>query len=381
MLLSCESKKEPKNVNKEAVLYPENQIPVEPAGEPRAVDTSARPSVDSPQREGQASGVNPVAEPQSVESFFMDVVKNDDGTLKLMTQSEAITYCADLGARLPSTRDFAIYARTRGAEGISELVNGPPIARFAEKNVTNADGTSDRFYYSYGYYQTPLGNLGASVFWTSSRPPKLSNGINFEGKTGEMWGTSRNNKFAVRCRRVGTLPTLPPFTSVYMDPRNGLSWGSVLPGVYSNGCRTEEGLHVHNDHSRCNTRPGPNNLPLVEVSESAAAIACKQTGARLPTVFEYHSLIQNFDHTIDDRGVPDLTELGKSQMQNALGDNQRDFWTSSVIENPGAPPYYDPELPYRMQHAYAFFNRHSSTSYFYFTLRSDYLAVRCVLAR
>jgi hypothetical protein len=63
---------------------------------------------------------------------FLDIARNGDGSVKLMSQKEAFDYCANRGAHLPSARELAQLSMSFGARGIlpscdSDLI--PAIVR------------------------------------------------------------------------------------------------------------------------------------------------------------------------------------------------------------------------------------------------------------
>ncbi len=102
---------------------------------------------------------------------------------------------------------------------------------------------------------------------------------------------------------------------VYKDKINGVSWSSGLSDKYSNGCTLKS---------------NPKNK--VECNGiSAAASACLDLKARLPTVDEYNSLIENFDH-YNSAGSPplllSLTSAGINDMKNVFKDSGRCYWIS-----------------------------------------------------
>ncbi|MGK5083042.1 hypothetical protein WDW37_07025 [Bdellovibrionota bacterium FG-1] len=93
-----------------------------------------------------------------------DIVRNADGKVRHMYQTEADSYCRNQGQRLPTTRELALYAQSRGAQGISET------PKFDYDLIKGSDslGNPDNFYYSNRGYQRPAGDLGSQYFWSSS---------------------------------------------------------------------------------------------------------------------------------------------------------------------------------------------------------------------
>ncbi|MBN8541578.1 MAG: hypothetical protein J0L82_14385 [Deltaproteobacteria bacterium] len=88
-------------------------------------------------------------------SAFLDIAKNDDGTVKHMNHNEAIKYCIDRQAHLPSARELAHLSMSLGAKGIAEIKGGKPDESYRQFKFKNSDGTSDNFYFSREGYQRP----------------------------------------------------------------------------------------------------------------------------------------------------------------------------------------------------------------------------------
>ncbi len=122
-----------------------------------------------------------------------------------MTQSDAMSYCANQGMHLPSARELAELSASLGAAGISET----PKAGYYLVSAINADGKSDKFYFSYAGYKRPAGDLGNNWFWSSSVDSSNSDYAYY------LYGINGfvdvffldHNKLAVRCvdDRLGKL--------------------------------------------------------------------------------------------------------------------------------------------------------------------------------
>lgn len=82
----------------------------------------------------------------------------------LMNHNHAGSYCRNQQSRLPTARELALYARSRGAEGISETAKD---GYYLVKGTDSA-GNADHFYFSYKGYKSPAGDLGNYWFWSSS---------------------------------------------------------------------------------------------------------------------------------------------------------------------------------------------------------------------
>ncbi len=115
-----------------------------------------------------------------------------------MNQPDAIKYCASQGQHLPSARELAQLATSRGAAGISETAkNG-----YYQVNAKNADGKVDSFYFRNSGYIRPADDLGNNWFWSSSvvlnRPDYA---FDLYGGNGHVGYVYRDNLHAVRCER------------------------------------------------------------------------------------------------------------------------------------------------------------------------------------
>lgn len=134
---------------------------------------------------------------------FLDIAKNADGGVKYISQEDAVQYCSDQGARLPSARELAQLSMTFGAKGIAEIQSGKPDNSYREIWVNNADGSLDRFYFSEEGYQRPAGELGDYTLWSSSRYSRdyYVYGFVFIGSIGGIYAdfSFQNRDIAVRC--------------------------------------------------------------------------------------------------------------------------------------------------------------------------------------
>lgn len=133
--------------------------------------------------------------------------------------------------------------------------------------------------------------------------------------------------------------TANQFTPILTDKKTGLIWGKTIPGKFTNGCM-ERNADGKITESGCRIRMSSKKEKLV--ANSAAITACENLGARLPSQFEFESLIRNFDHTdipSDPKYLPNdlrLTEKGVEQMRAAFGDLDKpiwaQYWASTAIE-------------------------------------------------
>tara|TARA_Y100000590_G_scaffold445177_1_gene576939 strand:- start:1067 stop:1573 length:507 start_codon:yes stop_codon:yes gene_type:complete len=118
-----------------------------------------------------------------------------------VSHDQAIKICSEKGMRLPTVRELALYAESRGAQGISETEK----PRHYLIKGSDAEGNSDPFYFSYKGYEPPEGELGEYWFWTSSIPSDYTPvAYLLMGKYGDITYSVRNYFFrhiAVRCVR------------------------------------------------------------------------------------------------------------------------------------------------------------------------------------
>ncbi len=128
---------------------------------------------------------------------FLDIVRDSDGSVKTMTQGDAIQYCSKRGAHLPSARELAQLWEILGAKGIVDSCRSDDKCYTIE--ILNVDGTSDSFYFSYAGYQRPSGELGNNSFWSSSvYSDSLDYAFFLNGEVGNVGGSGVYFN-AVRC--------------------------------------------------------------------------------------------------------------------------------------------------------------------------------------
>ena len=144
---------------------------------------------------------------------FSDIVRNADGSVRLMTQSSeymksidqplppgelgALEYCASQGMRLPTARELAQLSESKGAKGIG----APPDQIIYGVTATNPDGKLDRFSFDKSGYVQPAGDFGKNSFWSSSTG-KLTDDLVYVlgGDNGDIATAGRGDyRFAVIC--------------------------------------------------------------------------------------------------------------------------------------------------------------------------------------
>lgn len=116
------------------------------------------------------------------------IVRNTDGSVRRMTQSEAVSYCATRGG-LPTAKQLALALNARGVSDTAR----EGFYRVAPKNETP-------FYYNYGAYERPTGDEGSEWFWSSSLRPNYDvSAFAFFGYGGYIDDYYRGSNVAVRC--------------------------------------------------------------------------------------------------------------------------------------------------------------------------------------
>ena len=164
------------------------------------------------------------------------------------------------------------------------------------------------------YLMAPYTTLSSVTIGTSEGP------VGFRKKTA--------------CMLVQGGPLIDPtlrvnFETVFIDRSINLAWSSAISGTYSNGCTNEADYY---SKSKCSVTKTAEAAVQVSVDDSAAARACRNFGARLPTRQEYESLMKNFD-LLPSRYLstsPFLSEKGVRDMQSVFKDTDNLFWTSSI---------------------------------------------------
>lgn len=140
-----------------------------------------------------------------------------DGGFLITTQEAATQYCASIGSRLPTAREFAEYAQSLGAVGVRETkypemdsesgeVRAEIIQNGSERYYAiykkNKDGAfAVDFYYNPIGYEYPLDPPRQVRFWTSSTNPRDPIWADiFEGYTGLITDAPKASKdFFVAC--------------------------------------------------------------------------------------------------------------------------------------------------------------------------------------
>ena len=129
---------------------------------------------------------------------------------------------------------------------------------------------------------------------------------------------------------------------IFKDKKIG--WTSKISGNLSNGCRDQNEVWVE---EKCSKKTASEGNSQIIVEDSNAALACQKIGARLPTLVEFQSLIEKFDHIVNEtenRGSekgPSLTLKGIQEMNSVFGDMKNNIlWTSTMYKDSNAYVYY-----------------------------------------
>lgn len=131
---------------------------------------------------------------------FLDIARDASGEVMYMKRSDAVQYCANLEAHLPSARELAQLSMSLGAKGIVDTCHSVQDC-YEIGSIQNTDGSEDKFYFSFSGYQRPAGELGNNWFWSSS-VTRFNPYIAFvlDGRPGYIeTADGINYRLAVRC--------------------------------------------------------------------------------------------------------------------------------------------------------------------------------------
>lgn len=129
---------------------------------------------------------------------FLDIAKNADGSVKYMSHADATQYCSNQGAHLPSARELSQLSMSLGARGIVDSCSSYNKCQYV--GARNADGSSDRFYFSYAGYQLPAADIRKDLFWSSGYLGNSDYAFILDGNDGDIvYGNIEYVRIAVRC--------------------------------------------------------------------------------------------------------------------------------------------------------------------------------------
>ena len=118
---------------------------------------------------------------------FLDIARHANGKVKYMNHKDAVQYCANQGAHLPSTRELAQLSTSLGAKGIVDSCGTDKNCRKIIY-IHNTDDSKDEFYFSSSGYSRPAGDLGNNWFWSSSVYSGFYYPFIFDGFNGHVGG-------------------------------------------------------------------------------------------------------------------------------------------------------------------------------------------------
>ncbi len=143
-----------------------------------------------------------------------DILRDANGRIRHMNQTDAKQACRAQRARLPSARELGEYSQSLGACGVLSVSefenfqdNGNCHKRLYDRIRVDAgeDEPADEFYFNFSGYQRPAGELGDFRFWTSSAfHSAIAYGIVLSGSNGGISyarPSFHERAFAVRCVR------------------------------------------------------------------------------------------------------------------------------------------------------------------------------------
>ena len=136
----------------------------------------------------------------AAEPAFLDIARDASGKVLYMGQSEAVQYCSDRGAHLPSARELAQLSMSLGADGFVDACI-PNNHCYKVSYIQNADNSTEEFFFRVLGYHRPAGDLGANWFWSSSVDSKYPYaGFALFGPYGDINPLYRDSQIsAVRC--------------------------------------------------------------------------------------------------------------------------------------------------------------------------------------
>ncbi len=129
---------------------------------------------------------------------FLNVAKEENGTVKQMSQFDAVQYCAAQGAHLPSARELAQLSTSLGSKGIVDNCDSDNKCFLVV--AKNADGSIDSFHFSSAGYQRPTDDFGVSWLWSSSVNLNASvRAFVLSGSGGDLFTDVRSSGYTAYC--------------------------------------------------------------------------------------------------------------------------------------------------------------------------------------
>lgn len=113
------------------------------------------------------ASTNPNEQRETVENKSLVNLSDFERQFVLLPQKQAVWHCEEKGAHLPSARELAMYAMSRGAKGIS---NKKLDDSYYLEDTMGADGKPDKFFYSAKGYSPPSDDIDkVPPTWSSSQ--------------------------------------------------------------------------------------------------------------------------------------------------------------------------------------------------------------------
>lgn len=160
----------------------------------------------------KTQALKPILATMTLSLFATNIQAEMSGILKKgVSQYEAERVCADEGMRLPTIQELALVAQhDHDACGIltpDEYQNFENTEDCKKRNysfIKESDSQGNHFYFSYENYKAPAGELGSSLFWSSSAHSDSINAYFLNGFDGGIAFIDRSfdvDNLAVRCVR------------------------------------------------------------------------------------------------------------------------------------------------------------------------------------
>lgn len=88
-----------------------------------------------------------------------------------LSQRQAEQFCAAMGMHLPTSREFAAYAVSKGAKGLIEKPAGAVPEGYYLVASVNPGNQRDDFYFNHAGYNVERGAMKGEMIWTASVVP------------------------------------------------------------------------------------------------------------------------------------------------------------------------------------------------------------------
>ncbi len=95
-----------------------------------------------------------------------------EGETCLMTWTQAIEFCRNQKAHLPTAREYANLVKSRGTQILEVSAQATPPAGFYLVDCQNPGGNHDSFYMNHSQYKRSNSESVGHLLWTASFPPQ-----------------------------------------------------------------------------------------------------------------------------------------------------------------------------------------------------------------